>query len=59
MQAVYVVKGLGFGDDEDAYENIRAFATQAEAEAYVAEVAAQDADDDNELEYDIEIVSFG
>jgi hypothetical protein len=59
MQAVYVVRGLGFGDDEDSYENLRAFATQTEAEAYVAELAAQDADDDNELEYDIEIVPFG
>jgi hypothetical protein len=59
MQAVYVVKGLGFGDDEDAYENIKAFATQTEAEDYVALLAAQDADDDNELEYDIEIVPFG
>jgi hypothetical protein len=59
MQAVYVVKGLGIGDDEDAYENIKAFATQTEAEDYVALLAAQDADDNNELEYDIEIVPFG
>ena len=59
MQAVYVVKALGFGDDEDAYENVKAFATQAEAEDYVALLAAQDAEDDNEFDYDIEIVPFG
>ena len=56
MQTVFVVQGQGFGDDEDAFENIAAFSTQALADAHIADLQAQDEDDDNEFVYNVEAI---
>ena len=55
-QNIYIVRGLGLGDDEDAYENLAAFTTLAEAEKQVEAFIAENAADgfDIEFEYDIE-----
>jgi len=39
---MFNVYGLGFGDDENAFEFCEAFATEAEAEAYVTSCKADD-----------------
>ena len=56
MQAknIYVVQGLGLGDDEDAFENMCAFTNLADAEAFVEEVKREDELEGFELEYAIE-----
>lgn len=41
MPKVYIVQGLGLGDDEDAWEVMRAYATQASANKFVAEQQAE------------------
>lgn len=38
---VYIVRALGFGDNEDAWENVRAFSTQAAAEFFKQQLTAQ------------------
>jgi len=57
MATRYLVQGLGFGDDEDAWENLGSFKTEEKALKHIAKMQAQDlADfgDDCELEYRIE-----
>ena len=57
MTKVYIVQGLGFGDDEDEWENLGSFKTEEKALKHIAKMKAQDlADfgDDCELEYQIE-----
>ena len=58
MKTVFVVQGQGFGDDEDAFYNIAAFSTLALAEAHIAELQLQDAEDDNEFVYDVDTVTL-
>ncbi len=58
MKTVFVVQGQGFGDDEDAFYNIAAFSTQALADAHVAELQEQDAEDDNEFVYEVDTVTL-
>ena len=48
-QNIYVVQGLGLGDDEDAFENMCAFANLADAEAFVEEVKREDAEEGFEV----------
>jgi hypothetical protein len=48
---IYIVQLLGGGDNEDAYENICAFATYSGAEACIAQM--QQEDGDMELDYNI------
>jgi hypothetical protein len=55
MTTLYVVQGLGFGDDEDAWENLGSYKTLAGAEKSIAKMRAQDlAEFGEELEYQIE-----
>ena len=57
MATVYVVQGLGFGDDEDAWENLGSFKTEEKALKHIAKMRAQDLADFGEdcgLEYQIE-----
>lgn len=58
MKTVFIVQGQGFGDDEDAFYNIAAFSTRALADAHIAELQAQDADDDNEFVYNVDSVTL-
>ena len=58
MQTVFVVQAQGFGDDEDAFENIAAFSTQKLADAYIAELEEQDAEDDNEFVYNVDAITL-
>lgn len=41
MQKVYIVYGLGFGDDEDQWEMCGMHSTQALADAQKAEILAE------------------
>jgi hypothetical protein len=59
MNNVYIVQGLGFGDDEDCFYNLQAFATEAAALAHIAVLQAEDAANDSGLlEYTVEEVLF-
>jgi hypothetical protein len=58
MKTVFVVQGLGLGDREDAFYNIAAFSTLALAEAHIAELEEQDAEDDNEFEYEVDTLTL-
>ena len=58
MKTVFVVQAQGFGDDEDAFENIAAFSTLALADAHIAELQLQDADDDNEFVYNVDAIAL-
>jgi hypothetical protein len=58
MKTVFVVQGLGLGDREDAFYNIAAFSTLALAEAHIAELQEQDAEDDNEFEYEVDTLTL-
>jgi hypothetical protein len=53
-QNIYVVRGLGLGDDEDAYENMGAFTLRNDALAHIEMLEAENAEDDVEIDYDIE-----
>ena len=58
MKTVFVVQAQGFGDDESAFYNIAAFSTQALADAHVATLQAQDAEDGNDFVYNTDAVVF-
>jgi hypothetical protein len=58
MQTVFVVQAQGFGDDEDAFENIAAFSKQKLADAHIAELRAQDAEEDNEFVYRVDAITL-
>ena len=51
---IYVVQGLGLGDNEDAFENMCAFTNLAEAEAQVEAFKAENLAEGWENEYAIE-----
>ena len=42
---VYILFGLGFGDDEDVWEICDIYASQASADKAMADAAAEDDDD--------------
>jgi hypothetical protein len=58
MKTVFVVQAQGFGDDEDAFENIAAFSTRVLADEYVADLQEQDAQDDNEFVYRVDEITL-
>jgi len=58
MKTVFVVQAQGFGDDEDAFENIAAFSTRVLADEYVADLQEQDAQDDNEFVYNVDEITL-
>lgn len=51
---IYVVQGLGLGDDENAFENMCAFTTLKQAEAQVEAFKAENLAEGWENEYAIE-----
>jgi hypothetical protein len=58
MTKVYIVRGLGLGDDEDAFENMGAFTTQEKAQALIESLQKENAEDDFEVEYEIETLEL-
>ncbi len=58
MKTVFVVQAQGFGDDEDAFENIAAFSTRVLADEYVADLQEQDTQDDNEFVYRVDEITL-
>jgi hypothetical protein len=58
MTTVFVVQAQGFGDDEDAFENIAAFTRRSLADHYVADLEEQDAADDMEFVYRVEEITL-
>jgi hypothetical protein len=58
MQTIFVVQAQGFGDDEDAFENIAAFSKRQLADNYVADLEEQDAADDNNFVYRVEEITL-
>ena len=58
MKQVYIVRGLGLGDDENTFENMCAFANLAEAEEFVEEVKREDADEGYVGAYTIETLKL-
>ena len=54
MTKVYIVRVLGWGDDEDAWENISAHSTREKAEDAM-HVLIADAHDDGLLDVETEI----
>ena len=58
MKTVFVVQAQGFGDDEDAFENIAAFSTRRLADEYVADLEEQDAQEDNDFVYRVEEITL-
>ncbi len=58
MKTVFVVQAQGFGDDEDAFENIAAFSTLALADAHIADLQEQDAAEDNNFVYNVDAITL-
>ena len=58
MKTVFVVQAQGFGDDEDAFENIAAFSTRVLADEYVSDLEEQDAAEDNDFVYRVEEITL-
>ena len=58
MTKVYIVRGLGMGDDEDAFENMGAFTTKEKALALIKELRQDDDEVDVVSVYDIEILEL-
>ena len=58
MQKVYIVKVRGWGDDEDAFENVGACSTRELADAHIVELVAQAEEDGlTDVETDIEVMT--
>ena len=58
MSKVYIVRGLGMGDDENAFENMGAFTTQEKAQTLIESLRINDQDLDIETEYEIETLEL-
>jgi hypothetical protein len=59
MKKVYIVKVRGWGDDEDAMENIAAFSTLKLAEKHVKELVKQAAVDGlTDVDTDVEVMTI-
>jgi hypothetical protein len=58
MKKVYIVQVRGWGDDEDAMENVGAFSTRALAEEHVVQLTADALEDELEVETDIQVMTL-
>ena len=54
MATVYVLQAQGFGDDEDAYENIGVFSSQEKFESTLASLEEEWAEDELEVVTNVE-----
>ncbi len=56
---IYVVQGLGFGDNEDCWENVKAFTEREAARTYILENINEPDDGCESIQYridDLELV---
>jgi hypothetical protein len=59
MKKVYIVQVQGWGDDEDAMENIAAFSTRQLADAHVVQLVADAlADEIEDIVTDIQVMTL-
>lgn len=58
MSKVYILRGLGLGDDEDAFENMGAFTTREKAQVLLGALREENAEEGVEIEYDIEVLEL-
>jgi hypothetical protein len=54
MARVYVLQAQGFGDDEDAYENIGVFSSKERLETVLTSLQEEWAEDDLEVVTNVE-----
>jgi hypothetical protein len=58
MKKVYIVQVQGWGDDEDAMENMGAFSTRAKADAHIKQLLKQAlADGLDDVVTDVEVMT--
>jgi hypothetical protein len=58
MTTVYILQAQGFGDDEDAFENIGAFSSMEKLEAALVVLEAEWAEDELEVVTNVEEMSL-
>jgi hypothetical protein len=58
MSKVYILRGQGIGDDEDAFENMGAFTTFEKAKAHAQDLRVEDTKEGFEIVYDIETLDL-
>ena len=58
MQKVYIVKVRGWGDDEDAMENIAAFSTRKLADQHIKQLTKQALADQLPVDTDVEVMTI-
>ena len=59
MKKVYIVQVQGWGDDEDAMENMGAFSTRAKADAHIKQLVKQaHADGLDDVVTDVEVMTL-
>jgi hypothetical protein len=58
MKKVYILRGLGIGDNEDAFENMGAFTTMAQAQSKARDLRVVDTKEGCEIVYDIETLDL-
>ena len=58
MTKVYILRGLGLGDNEDAFENMGAFTTFEKAKSKAQDLRVEDTKERVEIVYDIETLEL-
>jgi hypothetical protein len=58
MTKVYILRGLGLADDEDAFENMGAFTTLEKAQTKVQDLRVEDTKEGFEIVYEIETLDL-
>ena len=59
MSAIYIVQGLGLGDNPEEFETICAFTLRDDAERWIADAKVQDATDFEDTEFEYRIIAVG
>jgi hypothetical protein len=58
MTKVYIVQVRGWGDDEDAMENVGAFSTRELADAHIVQLTADAQLDELDVETDVQVMTI-
>jgi hypothetical protein len=58
MKKVYIVQVRGWGDDEDAMENVGAFSTRELADAHIVQLTADALADELDVETDVQVMTI-
>ena len=63
MSLIYIVQGLGIGDNPEEFETICAFTLRSDAERWIADAKTQDAmdyeDSYEDADFDYRIIAVG